>query len=71
MTENLRYGAAYRAPEPFAGGTMLAFERNGGFVPAVEQCSGVGVCRKTDEGSMCPSYMETRDEEHSTRAWSG
>jgi Fe-S oxidoreductase len=30
-------------------------------------CNGVGVCRKTLEGTMCPSYMVTRDEEHSTR----
>src|SRR3989449_51219 len=28
---------------------------------------GVGVCRKKLEGTMCPSYMATRDEEHSTR----
>ena len=34
---------------------------------AVEMCSGVGACRKTLEGTMCPSYMATRDEEHSTR----
>jgi len=33
----------------------------------VEMCSGIGVCRKTLEGTMCPSYMATRDEEHSTR----
>jgi Fe-S oxidoreductase len=31
-------------------------------------CNGVGACRKTLEGTMCPSYMATRDEEHSTRA---
>ena len=30
-------------------------------------CNGVGVCRKKLEGTMCPSYMATRDEEHSTR----
>jgi Fe-S oxidoreductase len=30
-------------------------------------CSGLGACRKTLEGSMCPSYMATRDETHSTR----
>src|SRR5258705_10262719 len=30
-------------------------------------CSGVGACRKKLEGTMCPSYMATRDEEHSTR----
>ena len=30
-------------------------------------CSGVGACRKTRDGTMCPSYMATRDEAHSTR----
>ena len=30
-------------------------------------CNGVGACRKTLEGTMCPSYMATREEEHSTR----
>ena len=34
---------------------------------AVEMCSGLGACRKTLEGTMCPSYMATRDEQHSTR----
>ena len=34
---------------------------------AVEMCSGLGVCRKTIDGTMCPSYMATREEKHSTR----
>ena len=34
---------------------------------AVEMCSGLGACRKTLEGTMCPSYMATREEKHSTR----
>jgi len=64
MTENLRYGPDYRAVEiP----THYDFSRQGGFDRAVEMCSGIGVCRKTLEGTMCPSYMVTRDEEHSTR----
>ena len=28
---------------------------------------GVGACRKTDSGVMCPSYRATGDEKHSTR----
>src|SRR5262249_24565413 len=32
-----------------------------------EQCGGVGACRKTLSGTMCPSYMATRDEADSTR----
>ncbi|MEX2446948.1 MAG: FAD-linked oxidase C-terminal domain-containing protein, partial [Dehalococcoidia bacterium] len=38
----------------------------GGLARATEQCNGQGACRK-DDGGMCPSYMVTRDEEHSTR----
>jgi len=34
---------------------------------AVEMCSGVGACRKKLAGTMCPSYMVTREESHSTR----
>jgi Fe-S oxidoreductase len=34
---------------------------------AVEMCSGLGVCRKKLEGTMCPSYMATLEEKHSTR----
>lgn len=34
---------------------------------AVEMCNGAGVCRKEGEGTMCPSYMATHDEAHSTR----
>ena len=34
---------------------------------AVDMCSGLGACRKTLDGTMCPSYMATREEAHSTR----
>ena len=30
-------------------------------------CNGAGICRKRTEGTMCPSFMATREEEHSTR----
>ena len=46
--------------------TYLDFTREGGFARAIEQCNGQGACRKLD-GTMCPSYMATHDEEHSTR----
>ena len=46
---------------------MLDFSGQGGFAGAVEMCSGVGACRKTGGGTMCPSYMVTRDEMHTTR----
>ncbi len=64
ITEHLRYGEAYTTWEP---PTLLDFSGQGGFAAAVEMCNGVGVCRKTLEGTMCPSYMVTKDEEHSTR----
>ncbi len=64
VTEHLRYGADYKTWEPK---TLLDFSSQGGFAAAVEMCNGVGVCRKKLEGTMCPSYMATRDEEHSTR----
>jgi Fe-S oxidoreductase len=47
--------------------TDLNWTAEGGFVTAVELCNGAGVCRKTNRGTMCPSFMVTRDEEHSTR----
>ena len=64
MTESLRFSPAYRA---VSIPTIQDFTRDGGFVTAVELCSGVGACRKTQAGAMCPSYMVTLAEEHSTR----
>ena len=64
ILENLRYGVSYKTWEPT---TLLDFSEQGGFAAAVEMCNGVGACRKKLEGTMCPSYMATRDEEHSTR----
>src|SRR6185503_2691915 len=40
---------------------------HGGFAGAVEMCSGLGACRKTQSGTMCPSFMATKEETHSTR----
>jgi FAD/FMN-containing dehydrogenase/Fe-S oxidoreductase len=64
LTRHLRYGAQYTTWEP---PTLLDFSGQGGFAAAVEMCNGVGECRKKLEGTMCPSYMATKDEEHSTR----
>jgi len=64
MDENLRFGADYQTV-PYE--TFFDFSADGGFGGAIEMCSGVGVCRKTLEGVMCPSFMYTREEEHSTR----
>ena len=64
ILENLRYGVTYKTWEPQ---TLLDFSAQGGFAASIEMCNGVGVCRKKLEGTMCPSYMVTKDEEHSTR----
>ncbi|HEY7322988.1 MAG TPA: FAD-linked oxidase C-terminal domain-containing protein [Candidatus Binatia bacterium] len=64
MTESLKISPQYRAWEP---DTTLDFSGQGGFARAVEMCSGMGECRKKLDGTMCPSYMGTLDEEHSTR----
>ena len=64
MGQNLRQGADYRTLELT---TELDWSKEGGFAQAVELCNGAGVCRKTERGTMCPSFMVTHDEEHSTR----
>ena len=64
ITSHLRYGAGYETPSP---ATFFDFSEHGGFGRAVEMCSGVGLCRKKREGTMCPSFMVTQEEAHSTR----
>jgi len=64
-TENLRLGADYKPAEPK---THFKFpDDDGSFAKAALRCIGLGACRKQDAGSMCPSYMVTLEEEHSTR----
>jgi FAD/FMN-containing dehydrogenase/Fe-S oxidoreductase len=64
LTTNLRYGPKYVTPDlP----TTFDFSADGGIVRAAELCAGVGECRKTRDGNMCPSYRATRDEKDSTR----
>ncbi len=64
MTENLRISPAYK---PLHVPTGLNFGTENGFAGAIERCNGQGACRKLSSGSMCPSYMATMEEEHSTR----
>ncbi len=65
MTEHLRFGGDY-APQKIK--TALNFDSHGGMSGLVEMCSGVGQCRQRFTSTMCPSYMATRDETHTTRA---
>jgi FAD/FMN-containing dehydrogenase/Fe-S oxidoreductase len=63
--DSLRLGAGYHAKSPT---TFFQFpDDNGSFGEATLRCVGVGACRKEHAGTMCPSYMATREERHSTR----
>ena len=65
VDENLRWGTHYHPWDP---PTHFAFPNDdGSFAYAANRCVGTGKCRKHDGGTMCPSYMATRDEKHSTR----
>ena len=50
--------------------TLFDFSKEHGILRAVEKCNGSADCRKTEiiGGTMCPSYMATRDEKNTTRA---
>ncbi len=64
-TENLRLGVDYK---PLLPKTHFAFAGDNGSLPqATLRCIGLGACRKQDSGAMCPSYMVTLEEQHSTR----
>lgn len=65
ITSNLRLGAKYH-PGPVE--THFKFpDDHGSFAHATLRCVGVGLCRRLDGGTMCPSFMVTREEEHTTR----
>ena len=65
IDQNLRVGADY---QPAQVETHFAYPDDGGsFAHAALRCVGVGTCRHTEGGTMCPSFMVTREEQHSTR----
>ncbi len=69
IDENLRLGADYH---PWNPKTHFQFpDDHGSFAHAALRCVGVGKCRrengKGEQDTMCPSYMVTREEMHSTR----
>lgn len=65
LDRDLRMGPAYKPWEPE---THFKFpEDAGSFARASSRCVGVGRCRRMSGGIMCPSYMVTSDETHSTR----
>jgi FAD/FMN-containing dehydrogenase/Fe-S oxidoreductase len=64
-TEHLRLGSGV---VPLVPATRFRFPDDGGsLAAAADRCIGIGECRKQDAGVMCPSYMVTLEEEHSTR----
>jgi len=67
MTSFLRYEADRKEREIE---TIFDFSKVGGILRATEKCNGSGDCRKTEKsgGTMCPSYMATRNENDVTRA---
>ncbi len=67
MDTSLRHGPDQPTP---AYKTIFDFSATQGVLRAAEKCTGVGECRKSHlmGGTMCPSYMATRNEADTTRA---
>lgn len=67
MNSSLRYDHTRLATEP---STVYDFSSTEGIIRAAERCNGSADCRKSAVigGTMCPSYMATGDERHTTRA---
>jgi len=67
MDESLRYAPGQTEREI---DTILDFSADGGILRMAEKCNGSGDCRKSAVigGTMCPSFMATRDEHTTTRA---
>ncbi|WP_440999848.1 FAD-binding and (Fe-S)-binding domain-containing protein [Fodinibius sp. SL11] len=66
MEQDLRYSPSYQKPKV---NTQFNWRKEESFADAVELCNGAGVCRKLADsgGTMCPSYMATKEEKDSTR----
>lgn len=63
--QNLRLGTSYDPPQLE---THFHYpEDKGSFARATLRCIGIGRCRRTESGTMCPSFMVTREEKHTTR----
>ncbi len=65
IVSNLKLGAGYAPAHPE---THFGYpDDHGDFAHAALRCVGAGKCRDAATGTMCPSYMVTLDEQHSTR----
>lgn len=65
QTNDLRQGTTYNPPMLKTHFKYPEEEHN--FAFAADRCVGVGNCRRHEHGTMCPSYMVTREEKDSTR----
>lgn len=65
ITDNLRIGPDYHPPKPKTHFSYSTDKHS--FARAALRCVGVGACRRDEGGTMCPSYMVTREEKNSTR----
>lgn len=65
MTDHLRHGPSFQHRQEK---TYFDYSEHGGIAGLVGMCSGVGQCRQRLVGTMCPSYIATGDETHTTRA---
>jgi Fe-S oxidoreductase len=65
ITDNLRLGTNYAPPKVKTHFSYAADK--GSFAHATTRCVGIGKCRRTEGGVMCPSFMVTREEKHTTR----
>lgn len=66
LDSNLKHGPD-RPHNPLARTTFFFGDEGFSLQDAADRCVGVGRCRRTDTGTMCPSYRATLDERHSTR----
>jgi FAD/FMN-containing dehydrogenase/Fe-S oxidoreductase len=66
MNKFLRYEPGMQTPEH---DTLIDFSNVGGILRLAEKCNGSGDCRKLpgSGGTMCPSYMATRNEKDTVR----
>ncbi|TNE70178.1 FAD-binding oxidoreductase [bacterium] len=66
MEADMRFGEQYQIPNVE---TVFNWRKEGTFADAIELCNGAGVCRKLalSGGTMCPSYMATKEEKNTTR----
>ena len=64
MDHHMRYDASFKTELP---PLQYHYKYDHSFSSLVHNCSGVGACRKTQGGTMCPSFRATGKEEDSTR----